>query len=130
MDDNSESGPSGQGDRYFEYAVRRHQHDGITSFIDAPQSTYGSKYPSWNQALPDPINPQFEFGSVASSSQPSQSAPQPHTATQAPRATRSKYGSLAWDRHKETLRRLYLDENKSLPEIMRIMNEKHSFDAS
>jgi hypothetical protein len=43
---------------------------------------------------------------------------------------RSKYGNLDWDRYKEQIRELYLDDNKSLDDTMRTMEEKHSFTAS
>jgi hypothetical protein len=45
-------------------------------------------------------------------------------------STRSKYAHLNWDKYQAELRRLYMDENKSLPETMKIMKESHSFDAS
>lgn len=34
-----------------------------------------------------------------------------------------------WERHKLTITRLYLDENKTLGEVMRIMRDQHGFDA-
>ena len=44
--------------------------------------------------------------------------------------TRSKYANLDWDRYKEELRRLYLEENQNLDNTMRIMKERHSFPES
>lgn len=43
---------------------------------------------------------------------------------------RSKYSSLDWDAHRETIRRLYMDEEKPLKETMEIMAEQHGFHAS
>ena len=43
---------------------------------------------------------------------------------------RSKYSSLDWDTHRETIRRLYMDEEKPLKETMEIMAEQHGFHAS
>jgi hypothetical protein len=43
---------------------------------------------------------------------------------------RAKYGKLDWDVHKEELKKLYLDENKELAEIMQLMQERHGFEAS
>ena len=40
---------------------------------------------------------------------------------------RSRYGSLDWDRYKEELRKLYLEENQNLDNTMRIVKERHSF---
>lgn len=49
----------------------------------------------------------------------------------APKATkRSKFGKLDWDYHKEKIRILYLEENKSLAETMELMRQRHGFDAS
>ena len=45
-------------------------------------------------------------------------------------ARRSKYSDLDWDKAKAKIRTLYLAENKSLQETMRIMNETYAFDAS
>ena len=35
-----------------------------------------------------------------------------------------------WDSHKATLKALYIDENRSLKEIMEIMKSEHGFEAS
>lgn len=43
---------------------------------------------------------------------------------------RSKYGHLKWDTYKEILKRLYVDENKTLSETMEIMKNEYSFEAS
>lgn len=43
---------------------------------------------------------------------------------------RSKYSSLDWDTHLETIRRLYMDEERPLKETMEIMAEEHGFRAS
>ena len=43
---------------------------------------------------------------------------------------RSRYSNLNWDEAKAKIRTLYLIENRSLQETMRIMKEAHSFDAS
>ncbi|KAF4469329.1 rhomboid family [Fusarium albosuccineum] len=43
---------------------------------------------------------------------------------------RSKYSHLNWDVHKAELKRLYLDEDKPLPETMKIMKDEHGFEAS
>ena len=43
-----------------------------------------------------------------------------------PVSRRSKYGNLDWEPYKKELRDLYLEDNKSLDDTMRIMKEKHS----
>lgn len=43
---------------------------------------------------------------------------------------RSKYQNLDWNEHKAEIQRLYLEENKSLPETMQIMKDRFSFEAS
>ena len=43
---------------------------------------------------------------------------------------RSKYKGLDWDEHKPKIKELYLDEDRSLSETMRIMKEAYSFNAS
>jgi hypothetical protein len=43
---------------------------------------------------------------------------------------RSKYSSLDWDAHRETIRRLYMDEEMPLKETMERMAEQHGFHAS
>ncbi len=43
---------------------------------------------------------------------------------------RSRYGILDWESHKSPLKRLYLTENKTLNETMKIMKDEHSFNAS
>ena len=43
---------------------------------------------------------------------------------------RSKYSGLDWEKHKEEMRVLYLENDESLEEVMRIMKDKHSFVAS
>ena len=47
-----------------------------------------------------------------------------------PVSSRSKYGNLDWDSYKEEIRSLYLEENQSLNNTMRIMKERHSFPES
>ncbi|KAK0106080.1 hypothetical protein ONS95_004585 [Cadophora gregata] len=48
---------------------------------------------------------------------------------QAPAARRSKYAALDWDRHKRVIQKLYLDEEKPLEEVMKIMTTEYSFNA-
>lgn len=43
---------------------------------------------------------------------------------------RSRRRDLDWDNHKESLKQLYLIDNKKLEDIRRIMNEDHSFEAT
>ncbi|CAH0047389.1 unnamed protein product [Clonostachys solani] len=59
---------------------------------------------------------------------PSQSG----TASSSPRQTsqRNKYCHLDWDAQHETLKRLYLTENKTLSETMRLMKDSYGFNAS
>ncbi|KAH8884179.1 hypothetical protein GQ53DRAFT_830103 [Thozetella sp. PMI_491] len=45
-------------------------------------------------------------------------------------ARRTKYGSLNWEQHRDEMRIIYLDENKSLADTMRIMRGKYNFEAS
>ncbi|KAK8084450.1 hypothetical protein PG997_005721 [Apiospora hydei] len=50
----------------------------------------------------------------------------PHTSTN----RRSKYKHLDWDAHKDIIRQLYLDDDKTLAETMDTMKNTHSFEAS
>lgn len=43
---------------------------------------------------------------------------------------RSRYGTLDWEKHKSPIKKLYMDENKSLKDTMEIMKEEHGFEAS
>ncbi|KAH6895896.1 hypothetical protein B0T10DRAFT_587446 [Thelonectria olida] len=47
-----------------------------------------------------------------------------------PTSRRSKYRDLDWEHHKPQLKKIYLDENKSLSETIAIMRDQHSFKAS
>ncbi|KAJ3535651.1 hypothetical protein NM208_g7047 [Fusarium decemcellulare] len=51
-------------------------------------------------------------------------------ATTANTRKRSKYNHLNWNAQKAELKRLYMDQDKSLPETMQIMKDEHSFEAS
>jgi hypothetical protein len=64
----------------------------------------------------------------ADAQQPFAPPPIPGRHTSASR--RSKYSSLDWDAHRESIRRLYMDEEKPLKETMEIMAEQHGFYAS
>lgn len=46
------------------------------------------------------------------------------------RPRRAKYENLDWERQEAVLRSLYMDQNKSLADTMKIMEEQHSFKAS
>lgn len=67
--------------------------------------------------------------SIATSSSPSHTTP---VAVEPPRggSRRSKYQHLKWNLHKNTIRRIYLEEDRSLAETMSYMKKKHSFEAS
>ncbi|RYP62306.1 hypothetical protein DL771_009791 [Monosporascus sp. 5C6A] len=54
----------------------------------------------------------------------------PRGAQTKPRAPRARYGHLDWDAHKDTIKRLYMDEDKTLADTMEIMKRVHSFEAS
>jgi Clr5 domain len=43
---------------------------------------------------------------------------------------RSKYSGLDWEKHKEEIKVLYLENDKSLEQVMGFMKDKHSFAAS
>ncbi|KAL8767768.1 MAG: hypothetical protein Q9209_005854 [Squamulea sp. 1 TL-2023] len=43
---------------------------------------------------------------------------------------RARSGHLDWNTYKETIKELYINQNKSLPETMDAMNKQYSFDAS
>ncbi|KAH7169989.1 hypothetical protein EDB81DRAFT_150522 [Dactylonectria macrodidyma] len=65
--------------------------------------------------------------------QPPSGDPQVSSALQAdvaPGSRRSKYGNLDWERHKPQLQQIYLKDNNSLAETMKIMRTQHSFEAS
>ena len=53
--------------------------------------------------------------------------PAGHQDTPKPVSRRSKYGNLDWEPYKEEMRQLYLEDNQSLDDTMRIMKERHSF---
>lgn len=65
--------------------------------------------------IPGPSNP----GGLQDAASSSATAPR-----------RSRYGTLDWESHKSLLQSLYLTENKTLNETMRIMKDEHSFNAS
>ncbi|RYP63797.1 hypothetical protein DL770_009297 [Monosporascus sp. CRB-9-2] len=54
----------------------------------------------------------------------------PRGAQTRPRAPRARYGHLDWDAHKDTIKSLYMDEDKTLADTMEIMKREHSFEAS
>lgn len=43
---------------------------------------------------------------------------------------RARSEHLDWNAYKDTIKELYIDQNKSLPETMAVMNEQYSFNAS
>ncbi|KAL8960231.1 MAG: hypothetical protein Q9193_003028 [Seirophora villosa] len=43
---------------------------------------------------------------------------------------RARSGHLDWSAHKDTIKELYLDQNMTLAQTMKAMNEQYSFDAS
>lgn len=45
-------------------------------------------------------------------------------------ARRRRYGQLAWESQKDVLRQLYIEEDKSLQDVMAYMKKEYSFDAS
>lgn len=47
-----------------------------------------------------------------------------------PRGKRRKYDDLDWDAQQPSLRQLYMIDNKTLAETMKIMEERHAFVAS
>ncbi|KXH48083.1 hypothetical protein CNYM01_11608 [Colletotrichum nymphaeae SA-01] len=47
-----------------------------------------------------------------------------------PQGKRRKHNSLNWDLHQSELKQLYLNEDKTLAETMKVMKERHNFDAS
>ena len=51
---------------------------------------------------------------------------QPRTTSSRP----AKSQQLDWKTHKPAIKRLYIDQNKSLPETMQAMDEQYSFKAS
>jgi hypothetical protein len=40
-----------------------------------------------------------------------------------------KHSCFDWERHRSIITKLYLEENKTLGEVMRIMRDDHGFDA-
>ena len=44
--------------------------------------------------------------------------------------SRGRGERLDWNGHKDMIKKLYVDQNKSLPETMEAMKERYSFDAS
>lgn len=60
--------------------------------------------------------------------QPAPSAVRAPPETAPSRRTKSQHHD--WDAHKALIKRLYIDQNKSLPETMEAMERLHSFKAS
>ena len=58
--------------------------------------------------------------------EPSPGHPSPPATT----TRRARYGNMNWESRKEELKQLYLTEDKTLDETMRIMNEKYSIPES
>ncbi|KAF6834491.1 hypothetical protein CPLU01_04956 [Colletotrichum plurivorum] len=50
--------------------------------------------------------------------------------TRGPQGKRRQYDNLDWEAHQSDLRKLYLIDNKTLAETMKIMEERHAFVAS
>jgi len=46
-----------------------------------------------------------------------------------PAGLRTRISPAEWERHKPTIKKLYLDENRSLVQTKRILKEEHNFDA-
>ncbi|KAL8713832.1 MAG: hypothetical protein Q9225_006682 [Loekoesia sp. 1 TL-2023] len=60
-----------------------------------------------------------------------QPGPSIHGAQRGARPSRrARSGHLDWNAYKDTIKELYIDQNKSLPETMEAMNERYSFNAS
>ncbi|KAI4280424.1 MAG: hypothetical protein L6R38_004469 [Xanthoria sp. 2 TBL-2021] len=53
-----------------------------------------------------------------------------HGARDARSSRRARSEHLDWNAHKDTIKKLYLDQNKSLSETIEAMKEQYSFDAS
>ncbi|KAJ2996040.1 hypothetical protein NUW58_g1107 [Xylaria curta] len=47
-----------------------------------------------------------------------------------PARKRARYGNLDWEAHKNEIRKLYLDQDRTLKETMEVMAQTHSFNAS
>lgn len=46
-----------------------------------------------------------------------------------PAGLRTRVSSFEWERHKRTIKQLYLDDNLSLSQTRKILKETHNFDA-
>ncbi|KAL8828847.1 MAG: hypothetical protein Q9170_006425 [Blastenia crenularia] len=68
------------------------------------------------------------MGDYETEPQPAPSAPEAQSDVKPSRRARSE--QLDWNAHKKAIKKLYIDQNKSLPETMAAMNEQHSFKAS
>jgi len=57
---------------------------------------------------------------------------QPPAGSQVPTkvSRRSRHGNLDWEAHKDELKELYLNDNWSLKDTMRVMKQKYSFPES
>jgi hypothetical protein len=117
-----------------------------------PNDYLPSPFPDWSHRdafraedvdmMDFPLPTQLSFSSAVQISDPLaiNAARQQNTVTQdqdPPRrptgqraSRRLKYTGLDWDHHKPQLKRIYLDENKSLSETIAIMRDQYSFDAS
>jgi hypothetical protein len=59
-----------------------------------------------------------------------QNLPAPMSAPPRVASRRSRYHDLNWEEHKGKIKELYLEEDRTLQDTMRIMREAYSFDAS
>ncbi|KAK2598556.1 hypothetical protein N8I77_011959 [Diaporthe amygdali] len=120
-------------DKNFVYTTEANSHDGSESIPGALQFARGLPSHTVSNQQPSQVHPNQNkdvSGCAASGPEMNYSAPEPQPEPQSASSLRPKYGNLDWSGHKETIMKLYLDEKRTLPEIMRIMKQEYSFDAS
>ena len=91
-----------------------------------------SVYPASEVDAPRAV-PEVDFdtsSSVVPSQPPLQHRPSTLARTSAPAPRKSKYSSLDWEQHRETINQLWMKDDRSLEETMEIMAIEHGFHAS
>lgn len=98
----------------------------VISGSSAFSASYQNPFRAGTANVPQPSDISMEGIEMEQPPAPSTASAQPETGS----SRRAKFEQLDWNAHKASIKNLYLDENKSLPETMKVMNDIHSFKAS
>jgi hypothetical protein len=98
--------------------------------LDADYSRYTNPFVAGLSAMNSSHGPRQSFtDSIMANAEPT-----PHVSAMVkepfPASRRPRSEDLDWDKNRQTLYRLYIQEDRTLTETMRIMKQDHKFDAS